>query len=468
MAPGAPIGWPPEAMTQDNMCCIEPLLMADDKLNQSPWLATSWDIDIENLVITLKLREGVKFHDGTDFNAKAAKWAMEAYIEAKRAPAWKSVDIIDDYTIKLNLNYWQNITINTLNACIFISPTAYEKNTLDWVRWNPVGTGPFKFESFQRDVSLNYVRFDDYWQEGRPYLDGLSYIYFSDASAMTAAFESGEGQALRMATMVQCNTLVNNKGYDSVCGARGGIGGGLNSIWFDSIHPDSPLSNAKVRMAIEYAIDKEAIASARGYGWWYAAYQPAVYGSNAWDSSLPQRNYDPEKAKQLMVEAGYPDGFKTTLYAQPSFLDQESMVAIQGNLKDIGIDVTLQYPDAGQFNNYQLQGWTGMLYAQVGGLGNNARGMQYCLGKEAYMMTNNVAIPAGYQEALDGALIGVTVDIDKLKEVNKILYEDVTILPIFERYEPLILKPGVVHDSGFFARSNVLDFDTNKVWLSEK
>ena len=139
---------------------IEPLLHVDGNSNIVPCLAESYSVADDLLSITFKLRKGVKFHDGTDFNAQAAKWNMDHTIAAMSVPTWKSVDVIDDYTIRLNLNYWTNTIVTGMDSASdwMVSPTAYEKNGEEWMRNNPVGTGPFKFLSFERDVSYKSVR----------------------------------------------------------------------------------------------------------------------------------------------------------------------------------------------------------------------------------------------------------------------------------------------------------------------
>ena len=127
--------------------------------------------------ITFNLRKGVKFHDGSDFNAEVAKWNLDNMIKAEASAfaSWASVDIIDDYTIRVNFTKWQSTLPMSFAEgnpwAPMVSKAAFEKNGLEWMRANPVGTGPFKFESFQLDASLKVVRNPDYWIKGKPYLD---------------------------------------------------------------------------------------------------------------------------------------------------------------------------------------------------------------------------------------------------------------------------------------------------------
>jgi ABC-type transport system substrate-binding protein len=145
---------------------MEPLLHATAAGELKPWLAESYKVADDLTSITFNLRKGVKFQDGTDFNAQAAKWNLDNQIQAKRQPYWKSVEVIDDYTIRLNLTQWQNSILSFLadeTDSWMVSPAAFQKNGIDWMRKNPVGTGPFKFVSFASDTGLKTVRNPDYW-----------------------------------------------------------------------------------------------------------------------------------------------------------------------------------------------------------------------------------------------------------------------------------------------------------------
>ena len=160
--------------------------------NYKPWLATSWKIDQANNTITLFLRKGVKFHDGTDFNAQAAKWTIDKAIEAKQVKGFLSADVVDDYTVRINVQKYQNNLLNLLasSMCNPVSPTAYEKNGEEWAKWHPVGTGPFKFVSFERGDKLTYTRWDGYWRKGEPYLDGIEYLFIRDPMTQQAAMRA--------------------------------------------------------------------------------------------------------------------------------------------------------------------------------------------------------------------------------------------------------------------------------------
>ena len=155
-------GWPADDSNAQRMwmewTVFEPLVKPDKKSNPIPWLATSWDWGPNNQNITFHLRQGVKFSDGTDFTSEAVKEAGDIAITAKEAFAqtWDNWQIIDDNTIQLNLKVYQNdfwLNLYGIDMCFF-SPTAYKANGVDWMKEHPIGTGPFVFDSYQKDVSI--------------------------------------------------------------------------------------------------------------------------------------------------------------------------------------------------------------------------------------------------------------------------------------------------------------------------
>jgi ABC-type transport system substrate-binding protein len=143
----------------------------------------------------------VKFHDGTDLNAQAIKWNMEKVKGGglfSSSRYWKAFEIIDDYTLRINFTEFRNSIVTAFgqNMCYIVSPPALEKNGIEWMRWNMVGTGPFKQQDFQRDVSLTTVRYDNYWSSGKPYVDKIQYVYVADELTRTALYKSGGADIL--------------------------------------------------------------------------------------------------------------------------------------------------------------------------------------------------------------------------------------------------------------------------------
>lgn len=297
-------------------------------------LVETWDQPDETTLI-FNLREGVKFHDGSDFNAEVAKWNLDRLMTHPRSGAKSLLDsintvsIIDDYTIELKLKYPAAGLLGALSGSAqsttaMISKVAMEKMGEDAFATNPVGTGPFRFESWVRDDRVTFKRFEDYWEMGAdgeplPYLD--EYILrYAQAPQLMLMMRSGEIESTRWInvedvaiakkdpTIVVEETLHNQR-LEPIIGFNGTNG---------------PLSdNLKLRQAMLYAIDRQAMANALGFGQAVPHYYPYWGpGSFGWDDSIKKYEYDPEKAKQLVIDAGYPDGvdIQLMIMGRPNYL----------------------------------------------------------------------------------------------------------------------------------------------------
>jgi peptide/nickel transport system substrate-binding protein len=320
---------------------IEPLININSKGEVIPCLAESYKISDDLTSINFNLRKAVKFQDGTDFDAAAAKWNLDKTIAAKSQPMWKSVDIIDAHTIKLNLNYWDNTVMSGFASYYswMISPTAFQKNGEEWSRNNPTGTGPFKFASFEKDVNYKVVKNPDYWQKGKPYLEGINIVYAADTTLQRTIMQSGQADVCEVEPGKVASEL-KNLGFTVEM-----LLTSVHCLIPDTAHADSPFANQKVREAVEYAINREAIAKAFSYGFWSAPYQIPALDNPAYNPNFTlARKYDPAKAKELLSQAGYPDGFKATLEPLPVGYDRNIPLAIQADLAAVGITVEVVIP----------------------------------------------------------------------------------------------------------------------------
>ena len=188
-AEGTGIGFPPKYRevnysTRQVAPAIERLLRHDKNNMLVPWLAEGFKEDAAAKVLTFTLRKGIKFHDGTDFNAEAVKWNLDQHRLARGqgAEKFKSIDVIDDYTVRINLAEWDNTVTDNLchNTGLIISPAAYRLNGEEWCQNHPVGTGPFQFVDWKKGVRIAYEKFNGYWQKGKPYLDRVEWSAVED------------------------------------------------------------------------------------------------------------------------------------------------------------------------------------------------------------------------------------------------------------------------------------------------
>ena len=337
----------PDLVKTAGMQYVSPMLeslvhrdIVDGKITFVGILAESWEWAPDYQSITFKLRQGVKFHDGTDFNAEAVKWNFQNRLEQNmpRAADVESVDVIDEYTVRYNLvDYTSLFLLNLEDGNGFgpiISPTAYDENGREWATWNPVGTGPFKFKSWEQDVSLEMERFDDYWG-GKALLDGVTCVFIADSLTAQMSFENGDGDRLYLISRSnELATYFEPMGYP-IAWADSGL---QNMIIPSSKVEGSPWAIKEVRQALDYAIDKEQICESIGNGYWTPQYSMHVYSE---PTNFQPRMYDPEKAKELLANAGYPDGFTTTFYVGTHFAGP-SIAAIQDYLNDVGIKTEIE------------------------------------------------------------------------------------------------------------------------------
>ena len=140
--------------------------------------------DRENRTLTIELRSGIRFHDGTEFNAEAVKWNLDQQISHEAAGTSRIEEIVaeDSLTVKIFLKEWDNTLQDNLcmGLGLMISPTAFEKNGgAWWARRNPIGTGPFVLTGWQRSKKLVYEKNENYWQKGLPLLDGIETVSYT-------------------------------------------------------------------------------------------------------------------------------------------------------------------------------------------------------------------------------------------------------------------------------------------------
>jgi peptide/nickel transport system substrate-binding protein len=337
----------------------EALLNTDGKGNLIPELATSWDSDITNKTITWHLRQGVKFHDGTDWNAEAAKWTFQIMKDAGRLQYGElitSMEVIDNYTLRFNLTEYSNRLIHYLGKSVyFFSPTAFETNGKEWARTHPVATGPFKLVDFKRDSYWKLEKNENYWRPDRPYLDGIDVRVIPQEMTASASLQAGEVDYWGSPNLATTVLDLQEKGFKYEAS-------GLFFLFLmpDVKNPDSIFANKKVREAVEYAINREALAKAATGGLGGAAYQMAPSTAAAvYDPDYKGRQYDPEKAKQLLAEAGYATGFKTTIHVLQQVVDYAT--AVQSDLAAVGIEAKVDSTDMARLMTVVAEGWDELL-----------------------------------------------------------------------------------------------------------
>jgi peptide/nickel transport system substrate-binding protein len=366
------IGYVPAFAPADSIFAL-PALERLTEWNQegieSPVLAESWDTDPVAKTITWHLRHGVKFTDGTPFNADAVKWNYEIRQNAGRLTNSQyidSIEVVDEFTVVMHLNEYNWHLIPTWGWAQQISPTAYENSGATdeerkaWATTHSVGTGPFIVSKFERDSVIVYTKNPNYWRPGLPYLDGMEIQFIPDTMTASALMEAGQADVWSDVAAVQNVIDLEKKGFV--------VNRALGFFWSilpDSSDPTSPFAIKEVREAVEYAIDRPAIAGMLGYGQYEALHEMAVMDWPGYVADYDPRPFDQAKARQLLKDAGFPNGFKTTLLVTSTGTDAAS--AIQGYLGQVGIEVKVDIADMGRyFGSVFGSGWKGLVFAASG------------------------------------------------------------------------------------------------------
>jgi peptide/nickel transport system substrate-binding protein len=428
VAPARPFGYPAEGSGDSfdvAIPCLDRLVRTRADGSIEPRLAVDWKVASDYKSITIGLRKGVKFHDGSDFNADVCKWNLDLIIAAKQSAAstWNSIDKIDDYTIRINLERYQNTVLTGLasGATQQISKASFDKNGIEWCRWHPVGTGPFTFVSYERDAKLTFKRNPNYWDPPKPYLDGIERTIIADATVRKLAFQKGD--IFRFAPqLVDAKEMMAKYPYLTSAGNP-------YVLVPDSMNSKSPWADIRVRYAASYALDRESLAQALGFGLALPAYQLMQGLPDTKIPDLVPTTYSPVKAKSLLKEAGYPNGFKTYIHAFTRIVPENYVSAIAGQLREVGVNVELDLPTSGKYEEMRYGTWEGLMgHSFRAGENRNQLFTLYFTG----LQFGHCKKPAGWWEGVNASLASIEPDPKLIKAVLQIMYDDMMVISYME------------------------------------
>jgi peptide/nickel transport system substrate-binding protein len=452
---------------------MEPLLRHDNQFRLRGRLAESYELGPEGKSIIFHLRKGVKFQDGTLFNAEAAKFNIEKYTVNNVRPSYlksiTSYDVVDEYTLRLNLSEFNLDLLMSFVAGVgtmgspkaIQTPTTPEKMAEDHM----VGTGAFSLVSYKRDVNAIYKKADSYWQPGKPYLDGIEMIQIADPVTATIAFEKGDVNFLyRISNQVAADLAA--KGFKISRENLNPIG----YITPDGANKDSPFFDKRVREAVEYALDKKALAQGIGKGYFQVATQFAFPGDATYMSDLSVRDFNPAKAKQLLAEAGYANGFKTKIIAH-SASNRDFVVAVQTYLKEVGITAELDIADAGRFATLMHEGWqNGIIvnYYPINAMLPTKIAMFFStnLNRATNVMASAYK-PPQWEEKLTATIAQYdeTKRVAQVKELLKMMHDDVMGIPLWSSPQ-LYASDKKIQDAAFGVGHGQF-WEPENAWLSK-
>jgi peptide/nickel transport system substrate-binding protein len=294
--------WP----TFEALCFMyDKLLTLNDEEELQPALVTAWEVSEDGLEYSLTLRDDVTFHDGTPFNAEAVKFNIERHLAIPDSAnyvnydAVESIEVIDDTHVKIVLNAvrpdFAYLGLATWGAAQ-VSPTAYEELG-DGYEKAPVGTGPFKFESYVPGNMIRYVRNDDYWG-GAPLLDAVEVKIIPEPSVQLVEIEAGTADAVivtdpkDVARLTDAGLII-----ESIITA--------DTVFISLNVSQPPMDELAVRKAIAFAIDRDTIIESVLLGYAEKARGGVTTTSPFYNESVPMIEYDPEEAARLLDEAGW-------------------------------------------------------------------------------------------------------------------------------------------------------------------
>lgn len=316
------------------------LVRLDSKGKIVPALAESWTISPDNLTYTFKLRPGVKYHDGAELTSEHVKFSFERAVAPDSKNATKkvfapiaSIETPDPLTVVLKL---KEVSANILMSLAYGDASILHPNTAKDAATKPVGTGAYTFVDWSRGNRLTYTRNEGWWG-GKAAIKDVTYRFMPDAQAQMAAIQSGD-----------CDALTNFGSSESIdvlkkdARLKVAFGNTEGETILAMNNAKAPFNDVRVRKAIAHAIDRKAVidgamnGTAQPIGTHFSPNHPAYVDLTG------ETPYDVKKAKALLAEAGFPNGFSTTLKLPPPPYARRSGEVVAALLGEVGIKVSIE------------------------------------------------------------------------------------------------------------------------------
>lgn len=414
------------------------LFKRDENNELQPWLAESYEI-IDDMTIEVVLKQGVKFHNGDEFTAADVKYSLERVAtdsSLKEHPNYnqiKEVKIIDDYKVQIITHAPEPSIIHRLSRLgSGMLPSKYiEENGWDYFLEHPIGTGPYQFVEWVRDDRIVFEPYAEYFRGAKDEWDKVTFRVIPEDSTRVSELLAGgvdiatnippaDWERVESGDTTSLKQEVSNRTIFLVLRATEGY----------------PTADVKVRQAIDYAIDDGTLTEFALQGAGIPTLTMVGPGNFGYEPSLfDTYNYDLEKAKQLLAEAGYPDGFEMTLHASRGRYLQDAEVAelIVGMLAQAGITVNLEFMEWSSF--VELRNANENKDAYLLGLGNSMYDGAYSLDR---FHTDRFEGHTDYSNPdVDALLNQSRVNMDsesreaQLQEVQKIVAEDTPYITLY-------------------------------------
>jgi peptide/nickel transport system substrate-binding protein len=409
-------------------------------------LAESWNVSSDGRVYTFKLRHGIKFQNGNPFNAEAVRYSYNRAINMGFAPGWllglcgmnlNSTKVIDDYTVQITVNNPNPFLLTALSYVGIVDPVYVEEHGgvkagafNDWMVSHSMGTGPFNLTKYDPSTEAILEANKDYWG-GAPKLDKIIIRYVPETSMRELMIKTGEVDVATEIPPKDVADLKNASGVKLEINQMVRIG--KITMWW----MQAPFNNTKVRQAIAHAIPYDKLIKDVMYNMgtlYYSIVGPDGFGYQpAWN----KYDYNLTKAKELLTEAGYPNGFKCTFTIPDSILpDQEmTVVILQSELAKLGIEMEIKKVAAAEFGNLMRAGKLEMFITRWQPAYNDVIYVAYIM----HYSKINYLTSGGYNNtAFDKLVEQAMVEADATKrlqlcyDMQRILAEDVACIPTYQ------------------------------------
>jgi peptide/nickel transport system substrate-binding protein len=321
-------------------------VVTPDGKSVKPWLATSYDLSPDKLTYTFHLRKGVKFHTGQEMTADDVKFSLDAARNPKTGwgyidVAIKSVAVKDKYTVVIKTKFpWAPLVADIALFNNSILPKNYGGKTEKAFFTAPVGTGPFKWDHWTHGKEIKYVKFGDYWQKGKPYLDSVTWTYVPSDNTRLLQLKGGQAQIDEFPAWSQIKPLQGTAG--------------VTMKLFPSTRTDymifnqhvKPFQDVHVRRALSYLIDRKALIKAMLFGNGTPANSFLPPQVPYYDAETQGLQYNVAKAKAELAKSSVPKGFTATFEIASGVLEQQTMAQVlQEAAKPLGITIKILEKD---------------------------------------------------------------------------------------------------------------------------
>ncbi len=402
------------------------LTQYDINHNVQPMLAESWDISPDYTQIKFNLRQGVQFHNGAELDAAAVKFNSERArdlpnTQLEEAKWWTSIDTPDKYTVIFKSDKPRPLAFDFFEFLNIAEPTSANDPT------KAVGSGPFKFVEWKQNDSLTLTKNPNYWQSGKPYLDGILMTVLTDPQAMTTRFEGGALDAAINFPVTDFTRLQNDADYTPYLFSAG------NFSCFGVNCKVAPWDNKQVRQALLYAVDRPRWAATVQHGLEFPSSLPWPKTSPAYDDTKSNAYpFDLDKAKSVLQAAGV-TSFTGDVIMQNSSAELTAYAQIlQSDFAQVGVTLNLKPQDAASYldvvNNWKYSGfWLG-----GGSFAQLDPGTAFTKSRALSVTGNSSAYAAPVNEGAVELVGRATTEIDPDK--RKQIYSDLNDMLLTEVY----------------------------------